>query len=126
VALSTFAAAGIAEAGIWDTGYNAMKLASTGFIIPFVFAYNYELLMVGTPLGILWALSTAIIGCTVLSMALIGWGGKNLHLVSRALLFPCGILLFLPKPIWANLAGIAITVVILLAERMLAQKQAKQ
>lgn len=125
VALSTFAAAGIAEAGIWETGRDAMKLAATGFIIPFVFAYNYELLMVGTFASISWAFVTAVIGCAVLAMSLIGWGGTRLSIISRIILFPCGILLFLPKPLWANLGGLAISISIIAIETMLAKKSGK-
>ena len=108
VALSTFAAAGIAEANIWETGKDAMKLAATGFIIPFVFAYNYELLMVGSVVSILFAFVTALIGCVFLAMALIGWGGRNLNMISRLVLVPCAICLFISQPIFYNAIGLAV------------------
>ncbi len=105
VALSTFAAAGIAGANIWKTGVDSMKLAATGFIIPFIFCYNYQLLLIGSPLSILFAVVTAIVGCGVLSVSLNGWLFKDLGVISRILLFPCAILLILPEPLLANLAG---------------------
>jgi len=116
VALSTFAAAGIAESGIWETGLDAMKLAAAGFIVPFVFAYNYELLMIGSTGAILFALVTALIGCGIVAMSLNGWGGTNLSIITRMMLFPCGVLLFLPKPLIANAAGLAVAVVIIMFE----------
>ncbi len=108
VALSTFAAAGIAEASIWETGKDAMKLAATGFIIPFVFAYNYDLLMIGSAVNIVFAFVTALIGCVFLAMALIGWGGRNLNMVSRLILVPCAICLFISHPVICNIIGLAV------------------
>lgn len=104
VALSTFAAAGIAGSGIWETGFEAMKLAITGFIIPFIFVYDYNMLLIGTPLSITVTVVTAIIGCIVLAMGLYGWFIKNLPWVSRALLLVCAIMLIIPT-IWVSAIG---------------------
>lgn len=123
VALSTFAAAGIAEANIWETGKDAMKLAATGFIIPFVFAYNYELLMVGSVGSIAFAFITALIGCLFLSMALIGWGGKDLNMLSRLILVPCAIGLFISHPIIYNVIGFVVGCAILLLSLKLNKKE---
>lgn len=123
VALSTFAAAGIAGSGIWETGRDAMKLAAAGFIIPFVFAYNYELLMIGAVGDIIFAFVTALIGCAVLSMSLDGWGGVKLSIVTRLIMFVCSILLFLPKPLMANALGIVVTFTMLFIEYKLKARQ---
>ncbi len=116
VALSTFAAAAIAKSGIWSTGKEAVKLAATGFIIPFVFVFHKEILLVGEPLAILFAIVTAIMGCVILAMSLNGWMIKKLSMVSRILLFPCSIMLFLVRPLILNLVGIVACVCILLVE----------
>ncbi|GHV96673.1 hypothetical protein AGMMS50293_29930 [Spirochaetia bacterium] len=114
VALSTFAAAGIAGAGMWATGRDAIKLASTGFIIPFIFVYYNALLFEG-PIGlIIWAIVTAAIGCIILGASVIGWAGKNLHLIVRIILFPCAILLF-TTPLVFNFAGFGIALLVLAA-----------
>ena len=116
VALSTFAAAGIAKAGIWATGLDAMKLASAGFIIPFIFVFNTELLLMGDPLDIVFAIVTACIGCCVLAVALFGWCVTNISPVGRLLLLPCAIALILPRPMWANFAGAACTAAVIMLE----------
>jgi TRAP transporter 4TM/12TM fusion protein len=116
VALSTFAAAAIAESNIWSTGKEAVKLASTGFVIPFIWVYNNELLMSGTPLAILMAVVTAIAGCFIVSMSLTGWAIKKLHIIIRVLLFPCGVMLFIADPFYWNLIGLAATALLLLIE----------
>jgi TRAP transporter 4TM/12TM fusion protein len=113
VALSTFAAAGIAEAGMWTTGKDAVRLASTGFIIPFVFAYQNSLLMQGTPLLIVWTLITAAAGCVILGTSIVGWAGIKLPVPARVVLFPCSILLFLSKPVFLNFAGLTAAIIII-------------
>ena len=47
VALAVFAAAGLAKADMWDSGWAAMKIGAAGFIIPFMFVYQPALLMIG-------------------------------------------------------------------------------
>lgn len=124
VALSTFAAAGIADANVWETGKNAMKLASTGFVIPFIFVYNNELLCAGSFVEILFAFFTSVIGCVIIAISVIGWCKKNISIISRLLLFPAGILLFVVKPVTINLLGLAVAIVILFLEiRILGQRK---
>lgn len=111
VALSTFAAAGIAGSGIWDTGIEAVKLAAAGFIVPFIFAYNDSLLLIsGSPGAILIAIITAMAGCISLAVSLRGWFGKNLTPVTRILVFAGSILLIVPS-VTLSLAGTAIVLV---------------
>jgi TRAP-type uncharacterized transport system fused permease subunit len=125
VALSTFAAAGIAGAGIWETGRDAVKLASSGFIIPFIFAYNTELLLAGAPLDIVIAIITGVIGCIVLAIVLNGWFFINISVITRLLLFPCAILLIVSQPMWISFLGLALTVLILTAEYLLRRHKQK-
>lgn len=116
VALSTFAAAGIAGAGMWETGFEAIKLASTAFIIPFIWVFNEELLGIGTAATISFAVITAFIGCGVLAMVLIGWGGTKLSIPARLLLFVFSICLFFPRPVWLNAVGLFGTIAVLFVE----------
>ena len=113
VALSVFAASGISGAGVWDTGWDAIKLASTGFIIPFIFAFDNSLLLLGSPVKIAIAIATAAAGCMVIAMAVSGWMMRNLNTVYRLLLMAAGICLIISDPIWINLVGLAATVLII-------------
>ncbi len=45
------------------------ETCSTGFIIPFIFAFDNSLLLMGTPVMIVIAVVTAVIGCMILSVA---------------------------------------------------------
>ena len=123
VALSTFAAAGIAKAGIWETGKNAVLLASTGFIIPFAFVYHSALLLDGTPLMVLWSIVTAMIGCVILGSSVVGWGGVKLPIPARLAIFPCSVALFLPEPIALNFVGLALTIIIIVICNYLSKKR---
>jgi TRAP-type uncharacterized transport system fused permease subunit len=51
------------------TGWTALKLALAGFLIPYIFAYDPVLLLIGaTPLKIIGASATAIIGVFALGV----------------------------------------------------------
>jgi TRAP transporter 4TM/12TM fusion protein len=95
VALSTYTAAGISGAGLWETGFEAMKLAAAGFIVPFIFAYSPELLLAGEMGDIVSAIVTAAIGCSLLGFIASGWCGINLTVPIRILLAPCSVMLII-------------------------------
>lgn len=112
VALSTFAAAGIAGSGLWETGWEAIKLAATGFVIPFIFAYSPQLLLIGGTLDIVVAIITAVIGSAIFAIAINGWFTKNLNVFVRLALAVAAIMLFLANYL-LSFIGLAISVVIL-------------
>lgn len=114
VALSTFAAAGIAGSNMWETGFAAMKLAAAGFVIPFIFAYSPELLLIGSVGNIVFSLITALMGALVLSIALAGWMRVELSPVLRILLFVAGILLIMPEPLLGNILGFVLAAGVLI------------
>ena len=45
VALAVFASAGLAKTSIWNTGWEAVRLAAPAYIIPFMFIYEPSLLL---------------------------------------------------------------------------------
>lgn len=69
VALAAYAGAGIAEANPSKTGYTAFWLGMAGYIVPFMFIYGPELLLIGTPIRIFWAIITALLGIIFLAAA---------------------------------------------------------
>lgn len=74
VALAAYAAAGIAGADPMKTGATSVKLALAGFIIPFIYVYNPILLFVdATPLPMIQAVVSAVVGVYLLSMFTIGY-----------------------------------------------------
>jgi len=67
VALAAYAGAGIAKSDPWKTGVNAFQLGIAGFIIPFMFVYAPELLLIGSPIAILTSFLTAAFGIVCLA-----------------------------------------------------------
>lgn len=73
VAVASFAAAAIAKAPPMKTSFYAVKFGICGFIVPFMFIYGRELLLIGKPLDIIIAFITAVIGVYFLAVGLIGF-----------------------------------------------------
>lgn len=99
VSLAAFAAAGISGAPPIRTALFAAMLAGAGFIVPFMFVYGTELLMIGSPVDILLASVTALIGVTTLAAGGVGYARTQLRgwergiaLLSAALLVYPGLL----------------------------------
>ena len=62
VALASFAAAGMAQAGPWKASWIALKMGLATFIVPFMFFYAPVLLMKGETSAIVQATVPAAIG----------------------------------------------------------------
>ncbi|NQU03194.1 MAG: TRAP transporter permease [Syntrophaceae bacterium] len=67
VALAAYAGAGIAKSDPWKTGVSAFQLGIAGFIIPFMFIYAPELLLIGSAWKILTTFLTATLGIVCLA-----------------------------------------------------------
>ncbi|HLT02659.1 MAG TPA: DUF3394 domain-containing protein, partial [Geminicoccaceae bacterium] len=67
------AANSLSGASLWNGGIAAMKLAATGYIIPFMFVYGPSLLMLGSWDSVLMATLSAVIGVTILAAGLHGY-----------------------------------------------------
>ncbi len=75
VALAAIAGAAIAKARPMKTAFNATKLAIGAFIIPYMFVYNSQMLMIDASVSrILFIIATALIGMFGISVALEGYG----------------------------------------------------
>lgn len=122
VALAAYAGAGISGGNALKTGVNASKLAIAAFIIPYIFVLSPVILMVeGTPLDLISATVTAIIGMVSLSSALIGFLADKCNLLERLLLVAGGLLMIQPG-IVTDVIGIVIFVAILLLQMKRRQK----
>ncbi|MCL5962301.1 MAG: TRAP transporter fused permease subunit, partial [Chloroflexi bacterium] len=78
VCLAAYAAAAIARANFWRTGYEAMRLAGVAYIVPFMFVGSTTLLLRGNFEDIVAAVITAVIGTVLLGMALVGYFVREL------------------------------------------------
>jgi TRAP transporter 4TM/12TM fusion protein len=103
--LSPFAAAAIAGSPPMATAWQAMRLGAVLFIVPFMFVYSPELLMIGPWPPILLAFARAGLGVFCLAAGLQGWLRCRATPLERALLLTAGILLVVPS-LMADLGGL--------------------
>lgn len=96
VSLAAFAAAGIAGSPPIRTALFAAMLAGAGFIVPFMFVYGPELLMVGSPVEIGIATITAVLGVIGLAAGGVGYARRRLAPWERALALAAAGLLVYP------------------------------
>jgi TRAP transporter 4TM/12TM fusion protein len=95
--LSPFAAAAIAGSPPMATAWQAMRLGAVLFIVPFMFVYSPELLMIGSWPDILLALTRAGVGIFCLAAGLQGWLRCRATALDRALLVTAGFLFVVPN-----------------------------
>jgi TRAP transporter 4TM/12TM fusion protein len=96
VAMAVYAAAGIGGAALWPTGLWAMRIAATGFVVPFMFVYGPSLLFIGSPFDILTSAVSASFGVIALAAAMMGWFVKELKFWERIVLIVAALLLIKP------------------------------
>ncbi len=116
-AISTYATSSIAGADVWKTQWRAMLLALSGFVIPFSFAYDPALLLIGAgPLGIAYRSAAATLGIVMLGAGLIGYLSAPARPWERTLLLAGGILLIFPGAL-SDLIGAGSFVAVLVSQR---------
>ena len=106
VALTTYAAAGIAKSNPWNTGWEAVKIGLASFIVPYMFIYTPELLLIGSWPRIVGCIATAAIGIVALSAAVQGYLLKPAVTWERIVLAIAALLLIHPD-ITLGLFGVA-------------------
>jgi TRAP transporter 4TM/12TM fusion protein len=116
VALAVYAAASIANAGLWGAGVQAVKFAAAGFIVPFFFVYNPALLFEGSFTEILRAVATGSIGVIALAASMEGYFLRTGSWFERLLFLTAALLLIDPGFV-TDMIGVA-----LLAFGLLLQK----
>ena len=96
VCITVYVTCGISGAGIWETGREAVRLAIGKYVLPFSFALNPALLLLGPVNSIVMGVVSAFAGAVSVSSGTIGYGLRRLGWIERALLIIGGVLLILP------------------------------
>jgi len=128
VAIGAFAAAGLAGAHPMRTGFEAMRLGTVIYFIPFFFVLNPNMLLGGSPFETVRDLALSLAGITALAGGLQGYvlglgalSASARGVVGRASLVAGGLLLALPGASVLVLAGATVLVA---AGCLVAQRQA--
>jgi TRAP transporter 4TM/12TM fusion protein len=120
--LATYAAAAIAKADFWRTGWTGMRLGIVAYIVPFVFVLHPPLIFHGTWIEIVMATFTAAVGTVLLGIGCAGYLFRPLGWPKRAWAVLAGALLYLPPipglyEIVPDAVGLALGVALVLVER---------
>ena len=118
VALAAYAGSAIAHSNPLKTGITATRIAITAFIIPYVFAFNPDLLLVdGSFTQALFILITAFIGMLGISTGMEGFMLGRLKLYERLICIAGGITLIIPGAV-TDVIGIALIAVIFIKQKL--------
>ena len=122
VAMAVYAAVGISKSPLWETGWAAVKLGATGYIVPFMFAFSPALLMIGPWDIVTVAITTALIGVICLASSLHGFLLVNLIWAERSMLFLAAILLIKPGPTTDAIGGFLVLLAVISQMRKLPKR----
>jgi TRAP-type uncharacterized transport system fused permease subunit len=115
-----FAAASLAKANMWQSGFAAMRAAAPAYIVPFMFVYEPLLLLIVPDWSrdwafVVWSVMTASIGVICLAASLFGWLFTLTPPWQRVLLFIAALCLIKPGLI-TDAIGITLLVVVVAAQ----------
>jgi TRAP transporter 4TM/12TM fusion protein len=73
VCMASYAAASIGKTDPVQTGWEAMKLCSIAYVVPFLFAFSPSLLLIGHWYEVVLSVVTAIFGSILLGVGIVGY-----------------------------------------------------
>lgn len=113
VALAAFAAAAISGGEPFRTGVESTKLAISAFIIPYMFVFSPELLMIDTTWTyLIWVVFTAFTGMIAISAGVIGFWMRKLNWIERVASLGAGLCLIYPEKI-SDIIGLILFAILL-------------
>jgi TRAP transporter 4TM/12TM fusion protein len=115
VALASFAAAAIANARSWEVGWQGMRFAIAGFLIPYMFVLGPAMVLVGEWWEIALAIVTGFFGTMALAGSVQGWLLTHCAKWERWVLF-IGALCLINPGLETDLAGAAIMTLVVLIQ----------
>ena len=125
VALASYAAAGIADASPNKVGWQGLVLVLPSFLVPFVFIFNQELLLIGNGLDIILAVLSASAGIFAFSIITEGWIFGKVPTPARVLL-GVAVVCLLMVGVATDLIGYVILAAVVLTNYMAARKRKKE
>ncbi len=121
VALAAYAGSAIAKSNPLKTGVTATRLAITAFIVPYIFAFSPEMLIIGSNAPwyeIVLLVITAISGIFIISAGMEGYLLKNMPWWQRIIALASGLCMVIPGLV-TDAVGVALIVILLLVQKFL-------
>ncbi len=119
VALAAFAAAPIAGSKPMETGVEAVRLSVAGFIIPFVFIYHPDILLIDgfTAGGLLWSLVCFVLATWLVVTGLARFERRRLGSVEALVRVAAAVLVLVPV-LWVSAVGGGVGVAMIALHRL--------
>ena len=116
VALAAMAGAAIAKSDPLKTGIEATKLSIGAFIIPYMFMFNPDILMINTTIAdVIPILITSLIGMFGVSAGLEGYVFRKCKAYERILFIIAGLLSIYPE-FYSDIIGIAVIAILVIIQ----------
>ncbi len=120
VALAAYAGSAIAKSNPMKTGVTATRLAITAFIVPYIFAFSPEMLIIGSDkpwYDIVLLVITALCGIYIISAGMEGYMYKKMPIWERIMSLAGGLLMVIPG--WeTDVAGVALMALVILLQKI--------
>ena len=118
VALAAYAGSAIAHSNPLKTGVTATRIAITAFIIPYVFAFNPDMLLVdGSLVSAIMITISAFIGMLGIATGMEGFMTTKLNIIQRIMCLLGGVFLIIPGSS-TDLIGIILVIVVFAMQHM--------
>jgi len=127
VCIASYAAATIGKTDPVRTGWEAMRLCSIAYVIPFLFVFSPSLLLYGRWYIVVLTVTTAIIGSILLGVGMVGFLFRPIGGIKRALFLLAAVGLLIPvvrtgghvELTWAvNILGAVLAIILVTVEWM--------
>jgi TRAP-type uncharacterized transport system fused permease subunit len=122
VAPTSFAAAGIAETDPVKTTNLAFLYSLPSFLVPYLYIYSNELLLMGSPVMVVFRVISSFIGLSCMAIIFHGFLFRSLDWIRRVLFLVGGLLLVYPNNL-STLAGYLLVGLLVLQEWLVLRKQ---
>ena len=117
VALAAFAAAGLSGGDPMKTGLQSVKLSIAGFIVPFMFVYSPQLMLINTTWAQgIWVTLSASLGVFLIAVATEGYVYAPVNAVYR-IIAAAGALCLIESGIMTDIIGLVVLVVIIFLQK---------
>ena len=127
VALAAYAGSAIAKSNPMKTGVTATRLAITAFIVPYIFAFSPEMLIVGSDkpwYEIVLLVITALCGIYIISAGMEGYMYKKMPVWERIMALAGGLCMIIPG--WTTDAiGLLLIVLVFILQKIGEKKEKK-
>ena len=118
VAISAYAAAGLAKAPPMKTGWLAVGLSLPAFIIPYAFIFNPSLILEGTVIGTIWVVFQCVIGIFGMASGVIGCAFMPIRLWERIIIVLLSMVMIVAPNIILSVLCMAVILTLLVVNKI--------